>query len=221
MKFKALLTAAAVLLAGTGLITPASALLFTQSNAFGTGVFGEITAAYTDATQTIVQVDVNMAPNILLDTGGHWTLSLSLVGDGRIDQSSLSSLFTAQQHHAVANYSNSPFGSFTDAIAGACGSGSSSGCGSSFSFLINNFEGFLPATNTFGGLQIFAAADIFRAGCTRDGCTGVVGAAGTLTPTLFSAVPEPSTWAMMILGFAGVGFMAYRRKRQGGAFRLA
>ena len=26
------------------------------------------------------------------------------------------------------------------------------------------------------------------------------------------AVPEPSTWAMMILGFAGFGFMAYRRK---------
>jgi outer membrane lipase/esterase len=26
------------------------------------------------------------------------------------------------------------------------------------------------------------------------------------------AVPEGSTWAMMILGFAGVGFMAYRRK---------
>jgi hypothetical protein len=27
-----------------------------------------------------------------------------------------------------------------------------------------------------------------------------------------SAVPEPSIWAMMILGFMGVGFMAYRRK---------
>jgi hypothetical protein len=27
-----------------------------------------------------------------------------------------------------------------------------------------------------------------------------------------SAVPEPSTWAMMIFGFVGVGFMAYRRK---------
>jgi hypothetical protein len=26
------------------------------------------------------------------------------------------------------------------------------------------------------------------------------------------AVPEPSTWAMMILGFLGVGFMAYRRE---------
>jgi PEP-CTERM motif len=27
-----------------------------------------------------------------------------------------------------------------------------------------------------------------------------------------AAVPEPSTWAMMVLGFMGVGFMAYRRK---------
>jgi PEP-CTERM motif len=27
-----------------------------------------------------------------------------------------------------------------------------------------------------------------------------------------SAVPEPSTWAMMLIGFAGIGFMAYRRK---------
>jgi PEP-CTERM motif len=35
-----------------------------------------------------------------------------------------------------------------------------------------------------------------------------------------SAVPEPSTWAMMILGFFGVGFMAYRRK-QGPSLRLA
>jgi hypothetical protein len=28
------------------------------------------------------------------------------------------------------------------------------------------------------------------------------------------AVPEPSTWAMMLLGFAGIGFMAYRRKNK-------
>jgi PEP-CTERM motif len=27
-----------------------------------------------------------------------------------------------------------------------------------------------------------------------------------------TAVPEPSTWAMMILGFAGIGYMAYRRR---------
>jgi len=29
---------------------------------------------------------------------------------------------------------------------------------------------------------------------------------------LAEAVPEPSTWAMLLFGFASVGFMAYRRK---------
>ena len=34
----------------------------------------------------------------------------------------------------------------------------------------------------------------------------------TVVLDISAAVPEPSTWAMMILGFAGIGFMAYRRK---------
>jgi hypothetical protein len=29
------------------------------------------------------------------------------------------------------------------------------------------------------------------------------------------AVPEPSTWAMMVLGFAGLGYLGYRRRRKG------
>ena len=32
-----------------------------------------------------------------------------------------------------------------------------------------------------------------------------------------SAVPEPSTWAMMLLGFAGLGFAGYRRANKGDA----
>jgi hypothetical protein len=31
---------------------------------------------------------------------------------------------------------------------------------------------------------------------------------------ILTAVPEPSTWAPLILGFAGIGFMAYRRKNK-------
>lgn len=35
-----------------------------------------------------------------------------------------------------------------------------------------------------------------------------------------TAVPEPATWAMMVLGFLGVGFVSYRR-RAGSSLRLA
>jgi hypothetical protein len=74
---------------------------------------------------------------------------------------------------------------------------------SSFSFGAFNGNGAHP--------QDYFTADIIG----KNGNTGVVGASSIAT-----AVPEPSTWAMMILGFVGVGFMAYRRK--GGArFRLA
>jgi hypothetical protein len=31
---------------------------------------------------------------------------------------------------------------------------------------------------------------------------------------LLTPVPEPSTWAIMIVGFAGIGFMAYRRRNR-------
>jgi hypothetical protein len=34
----------------------------------------------------------------------------------------------------------------------------------------------------------------------------------TVVITFANAVPEASTWAMMILGFLGVGFVAYRKK---------
>lgn len=42
-------------------------------------------------------------------------------------------------------------------------------------------------------------------------------AAGNINP----GVPEASTWAMMILGFLGVGFLAYRRKDSISSLRIA
>jgi hypothetical protein len=39
---------------------------------------------------------------------------------------------------------------------------------------------------------------------------------GSLTEIAVSPVPEPSTWAMMLLGFAGLGFVGYRASQAGG-----
>jgi hypothetical protein len=41
---------------------------------------------------------------------------------------------------------------------------------------------------------------------------GILDVTSNIVQTSISAVPEPSTWAMLLLGFAGIGFMAYRRK---------
>jgi hypothetical protein len=44
---------------------------------------------------------------------------------------------------------------------------------------------------------------------------------GTVTFTPTPAVPEPATWAMMLFGFAGVGFGMRRRKKQETRVRFA
>jgi hypothetical protein len=44
---------------------------------------------------------------------------------------------------------------------------------------------------------------------------------GSANSTIVVSVPETSTWAMMILGFLGVGFMAYRNKSRDPMLRLA
>ena len=73
-------------------------------------------------------------------------------------------------------------------------------------------------TQTYGPAVSFAqnnvslqAGDILSFVVNNDGL--YYNDSTALTATI-SAVPEPSTWAMMILGFAGVGFMSYRRSRK-------
>jgi hypothetical protein len=57
---------------------------------------------------------------------------------------------------------------------------------------LNNSAGFMAAVDVLGPKG-----------------TGEVAGTGTL-----SAVPEPSTWAMMLIGFAGLGFAGYRQRRK-------
>jgi PEP-CTERM motif len=81
-----------------------------------------------------------------------------------------------------------------------------------------------PTKNVvLGSVDIVSPIDL-RVDVFGIGSTGlIVGNAansGAEGITGVPAVPEPSTWAMMVLGFAGIGFMAYRRKSRG-ALRLA
>jgi hypothetical protein len=111
----------------------------------------------------------------------------------------------------ISGPSNFGFGSSSDGVA-STGSGNTFGVIGEFSeiyFPLYYVSGTpLSATNTWdnttlSGLGLTPGTYVYTwgTGDHADSLTVQVG-----------AVPEPSTWAMMILGFVGLGWMAYRRK---------
>lgn len=221
---KLLLLAAVALLAAA----PAKAATFTLSECCGAGPFGTATGAFL-ANGTTAEITINMNPNYILDTGSHFAATFSLVGTGRVDGTTLDTLnggnppnfFDTNTHQTVAAnfYSNSPFGKFSDAITGNCGSGSSSGgCGSTLVFDILNFQGFAAATNLFdqppaGGAlsSVFMAVDIYD---KANGYTGAVGLslAPQITP-FGSETPLPAAVWLMGSVLGGGGLLLRRRKK--------
>jgi hypothetical protein len=74
--------------------------------------------------------------------------------------------------------------------------------------------GLATSANGDTGARPFSEADMSNTGTLFiDSDVALSFASGhDYSSNAVGAVPEPSTWAMMILGFAGIGFMAYRRK---------
>jgi PEP-CTERM motif len=83
-------------------------------------------------------------------------------------------------------------------------------------------QGLVNSGAEYLGLEMISTSNGQQFGPGGDFCSLEGGAGGCPAGSISSltvnytvaAVPEPSTWAMMILGFCGLGFMAYRRKSQ-------
>jgi hypothetical protein len=83
-------------------------------------------------------------------------------------------------------------------------SGSTTGC------FVNcaNVANFSNAVSDSGGLDFTGSSfsnDLFL---TKTNLSDPI--TGHISNVVIAGVPEPSTWAMVILGFAGVGYMTYR-----------
>jgi uncharacterized membrane protein len=76
--------------------------------------------------------------------------------------------------------------------------------------------GFLDRGGVFTTLDPFGSTAVTANGINDLGhIVGFYTNAGGSTIGFETSIPEPSTWALMLLGFAGFGFLGYRNARQG------
>jgi len=125
---------------------------------------------------------------------GNWIGAISATNNG----------VTSQQYHYAYFYDNSAFISTNNTLENSItnnGAALTASITTPFSYTV------VPGDIANGNFWFYGVTQ------ANLGTLGTV-ALTSLTVTVegVSAVPEPSTWAMMILGFAGIGFMAYRRK---------
>ncbi len=181
-------------------------------NTCGSGPYGTVTVTQANPGDNLVFTVTLGANDTFARSGVNDAFSFSFLAGETI--SGLPANFAVDPSPATVN--NSPFGNFTYGIKFTSGTNSptstltfeltDSGTLSASDFRLST----IPADNgshTFDAA--YFSADILYSPPDGSAIDPAVGA--TLAPVV-AAVPEPSTWAMMVLGFAGVGFMAYRRR---------
>jgi PEP-CTERM motif len=177
------------------------------------------TAANADVVWTLTDVP--------LSDGGHLSGTFTINVDGYITESSVSVTTTPGSILSGDSYSAVPVAANINNVGGTG--------------LPDNVVQFFSTANGYtGSMQL-----TFAHALTSPGTDPIIGGIGGAswecatgfgcppysgTPIRFvandpasfaSAVPEPATWAMMILGFLGIGFIGYRRKSSRPSFRIA
>lgn len=221
MKTKFLLkVACACALAGA---SPAAASIitvtYTGSFVYGTdrtGVFGAAGADLTGDTFTaLYQFDTNEGLLTLSPTrgalvgGSYWGYSTPLVDATLTVNGASIALGGSYYGHVMA----SDLGGVKILETGA--GEIKSGDYSFLAFSLTDFSDTLPMDITKSFNWAFGGSGSLQY-ITSQGNVGAFGElnASSLSLSVSSGVPEGSTWAMMILGFCGLGVMAYRRKAE-------
>lgn len=178
-----------------------------QSAASGmVGPFGTVTLTQNGVNQVDVAVNLTSGTYFVstgtTSTHNGFVLNLDL---GSYAISNLTSGFT----WVSGSGTNVPYGTFNTLIeCTVCGSGGSNKQPGPLDFSVTSgsgisFSDFTPSTGKGGGY--YFSADVWN-----NGYTGNVA-------TTMSAVPEPRTYAMLLVGLGLIGLVARRNSRKGAA----
>jgi hypothetical protein len=213
---------AAVLLAAVGSSAQATAIRYTVNEAGlqsqqclpNCAVFGFLTGTITTDGTTGVGLGPSIITswNLVLNDG---TNIVNLTSANSFITSNFSSLFSATPSDLSFDFSGNPNQELIEFT-------SSSNGAQLAEIFAGTFSG-TPATLEPGGVGIWTGSvdhpDLGLFVAYKAEVTELIGTGGV--PVEVAAIPEPSTWAMMILGFFGIGFMAYRRCNQNAALSAA
>jgi len=154
--------------------------------------------------------DIELANNVVFfNQAGQPDEAFSLIGNPTITISGLPSTFGTNGSQAAGTHHESAFGDFDYAVQwlGPPTNNGSLGV-QSLQFTVTGAGPLTLDSNLVGGKNIFFTVDV---AAVTNGvvATGNVGA--TLTG---GGIPEPATWAMMIMGMGGIGAIMRRRRSE-------
>lgn len=178
----------------------------------GSGPFGTVTVTENGGALDFL---MTLASGYRIHDGNanHNAFTFSILGNPTVSITNLTSGFAAVSPDSATNVSSPPFGIFfTGVDCTVCTSGYAGGYAGPLSFTVSaatSLDLTSLAFNTVGANDIYFTTDVINAA----GNTGNVGATLTRGGGTPPPVPEPATWALMLVGFGAIGF-AMRRKQQ-------
>jgi hypothetical protein len=221
-------SAAALTLAGAG-AAQANVLVLGESSSYtlsvfdaasgiGAGPYGTVSVLELDAQTLQLTVDLNDPTFQFKDSGNnHPAVAFNIAGDPTLGFTFTSpaggTALTGTFSGTNTNQNASPFGAFNSAVLFAASPNSANFAGP-LVFTINSAAGldissFVP--DAYLGNNVYFSVDVRD---TRNGNTGNIGALLNGNNIPGGAVPEPATWAMMIMGMGGVGALMRSRRRR-------
>jgi hypothetical protein len=216
IKFAAALAAMTIgaAAAGASQATVYTLTLSGCSSSCGAGPFGTVTVTNNVTDAGSLDVFVQLAQGVQFNGAGgsntHNSLAFDLVGSPTVTYKGL----TGEPFANSGAMSNaSPFGPFGYSLDFTGKNGNPTGV-TTLSFEIYSaaasaLHPLLLGSTDYNGTPLYFSADIYA-----NGQTGNVAATGV--PTTGGGVPEPASWAMMLVGFGGLGaVLRAQRRRQG------
>jgi hypothetical protein len=187
--------------------------------------YGTVTT--TGEGTTSVNFSIQLATDVYFNQAGtvHDSFAWSLEGNPTVTVSGLPATFAANGAQSAGAHHEDGLGFFEYAVDWiGPPNNNSTLCCQTLNFTITSLSALTFESKQIGGQDVFFSVDVAQVLANGQRATGVIGAVCTDNDCGHvggggGPVPEPATWAMMIMGFGGMGaILRHNRRRARMAF---